>query len=53
MPPRDMVIDFVLSSFDDGERESVRTMVRRAADAVIDLATIGIDRAMNRCNTHA
>jgi peptidyl-tRNA hydrolase, PTH1 family len=43
--------DFVLSPFQAEERETVRTMVVRAADAVEALARSGIDRAMNVINT--
>jgi PTH1 family peptidyl-tRNA hydrolase len=43
--------DFVLSPFHAEEREAVRTMVVRAADAVEAVISTGIDRAMNVYNT--
>jgi PTH1 family peptidyl-tRNA hydrolase len=43
--------NFVLSPFPAEEREVVRTMVVRAADAVEAVIITGIDRAMNVYNT--
>ncbi len=42
--------DFVLSPFDPGERETVTAMILRAADAAMEFATAGIERAMNKFN---
>jgi PTH1 family peptidyl-tRNA hydrolase len=50
MPPKSRMIDFVLSPFDEGEKEAVNEMVERAADAAIELATLGIAPTMNKFN---
>ena len=52
MPPKDAMADFVLTAFGDTERETVRTMITRAADAVQELVVSGIGRAMNIYNTN-
>lgn len=52
MPPKDAMADFVLSVFGDAEREAVRAMITRAADAVQELAVSGIGRTMNIYNTN-
>jgi peptidyl-tRNA hydrolase len=41
---------FVLSPFEKDERDAVRNMLERAADAVLAVAAQGIDRAMNVVN---
>lgn len=50
-PPRASdAADFVLSPFGPEEVDTVREMIGRAADAVMEFALAGIERAMNRCN---
>ncbi len=51
MPLKSERADFVLSPFDEDERAAATAMVSRAADAVIECVTSGIDRAMNIVNT--
>jgi peptidyl-tRNA hydrolase len=41
----------VLSPFDQEERETVEVMIAEAADAVVEFATTGIARTMNKVNT--
>lgn len=43
--------DYVLSPFDEAEREAADTMIHRASDAVICMIEKGMDRAMNEFNT--
>jgi PTH1 family peptidyl-tRNA hydrolase len=53
-PPPDFrgeVADFVLSSFDAAERPAVPDMLKKAGDAVIDVARRGFTAAMNARNT--
>ncbi|MCZ6776202.1 MAG: aminoacyl-tRNA hydrolase [Ignavibacteria bacterium] len=50
MPPKNRVVDFVLSPFDEGEKEAVNEMVERAADAATEFATLGIAPTMNKFN---
>lgn len=45
-----LLADFVLSPFTPGEQEIARTMVKRAADAVIVAAEHGLVTAMNQFN---
>lgn len=52
-PERGDVVDYVLHAFADGEWDTVRDMVDRAADAVTCLLTRGLREAMNRYNTRA
>ncbi|HKX26635.1 MAG TPA: aminoacyl-tRNA hydrolase [Blastocatellia bacterium] len=42
--------DFVLSEFPAGERQTLESMITRAADAVTDLLTTGIAEAMSKYN---
>lgn len=49
-PPAESLAEFVLSPFAPGEREAVSSMIVRAADAVSETATSGIQRAMARFN---
>ncbi len=51
MPPKQEMVDFVLSAFDAGEVSAADDMIARAAEAVIEFAYAGIARAMNRFNT--
>lgn len=50
-PPKRETPTFVLSAFDMEERAQAEAMIARAADAVIECATAGPDRAMSRFNT--
>lgn len=50
MPPKSRMVDFVLSPFDEGEKEAANEMVDRAADAAIEFATSGIALTMNKFN---
>jgi PTH1 family peptidyl-tRNA hydrolase len=50
-PPAEDLAAFVLSPFDPGERQAVQSMIVRAADAVTEAATSGVQRAMARFNT--
>lgn len=45
------VADYVLSAFAPAERLEVPPMTKSAADAVVELLTNGLERAMNRVNT--
>jgi PTH1 family peptidyl-tRNA hydrolase len=49
-PPPEALADFVLSPFAAGERAAVQSMIVRAADAVFEAATSGIQRTMARYN---
>jgi PTH1 family peptidyl-tRNA hydrolase len=49
-PGGDELVDYVLSPFDEAERETVQEMVARAADACEAWLTDGLDSAMNRYN---
>src|SRR5262252_5161618 len=44
------VADYVLSAFGPAERLQVPAMAQSAADAVVELLTNGLERAMNRVN---
>jgi len=46
----DDLADYVLSSFDESERERVPAIIERAADAVETTLRLGIDQAMNQYN---
>lgn len=50
MPPKRERGDFVLSPFEAHEKEVLEKMVKTAADAVVEFATSGIGRTMNKCN---
>ena len=50
-PKRTDLAEFVLSPFGSEERESVAAMIDRGADAAVDFARYGIERAMNGCNS--
>ncbi len=52
-PAGEDMAPFVLSPFAEEEREQVRAMVARAADACLAFAAAGISAAMNRFNTAA
>lgn len=47
MPPKSMMADFVLAKFEPGEREAVRDMVLRAADAVEEFIHKGFTTPKN------
>lgn len=49
-PAAESLAEFVLSPFAPGEREAVQSMIVRAADAVSEAATSGIQRTMARFN---
>ncbi|MBP1678674.1 MAG: pth [Bacteroidetes bacterium] len=49
-PPAEDLAGFVLSPFAQGERDVVASMIVRAADAVSEAATSGLQRAMARFN---
>jgi PTH1 family peptidyl-tRNA hydrolase len=51
MPPKERMAEFVLSPFEQEERETVEVMIAEAADAVVEFATAGIARTMNKVNT--
>lgn len=51
MPPKERMAEFVLSTFEQEEQETVKVMIAEAADAVVEFATTGIARTMNRFNT--
>lgn len=53
MPSKDRMADFVLSPFGPRETTTVREMIGRAADAVLEFAVNGIHRTMNRFNTRS
>jgi len=48
--PGQETASFVLSTFEEGERETAATMIRRAADAVESFVHSGIDRTMTVFN---
>ena len=50
-PPRDTLALFVLSRFEETEREPAETMILRAADAVTAFVRHGIERTMTTYNT--
>ncbi|MEK7250750.1 MAG: aminoacyl-tRNA hydrolase, partial [Bacteroidota bacterium] len=50
MPPKRERADFVLSPFDDDEKEIVETMIKNAADAVEEFVRSGIERTMSKFN---
>jgi peptidyl-tRNA hydrolase, PTH1 family len=50
-PAGDALAGFVLSPFAPEERDAVRSMIVRAADAVSEAATSGLQRAMARFNS--
>jgi PTH1 family peptidyl-tRNA hydrolase len=50
-PPGDALAAFVLSPFATEERDAVRSMIVRAADAVHEAATSGMQRTMARFNS--
>lgn len=49
--PRGGQVDYVLSQFEDSEKEQMPTVLKRAAQGVKDFTFMGADRAMNICNT--
>lgn len=51
MPPKDEMAEFVLSPFDQGEKQLVEKMIDTAADAVEEFVRSGIERTMNIFNT--
>lgn len=51
MPPKDRIVEFVLSPFEPGEAAVVKQMVGRAADAVMECVAVGVTKAMNKFNT--
>ena len=50
MPGKSEMADFVLSPFDDDEREAVTEMVGTAAEAVKEFVRSGIGRTMTKFN---
>ncbi|USR79207.1 aminoacyl-tRNA hydrolase [Arcanobacterium pinnipediorum] len=50
-PGRQDPADFVLSEFSAGERKELGVMLELAADAVIDVIELGLDRATMRLHT--
>ncbi len=51
MPPKDKMAVFVLSPFEQEEKEKVEKMIDTAADAVEEFVRSGIERTMNIFNT--
>lgn len=49
-PPRMDLADYVLGDFSQGEKKIMEDAVKEAADAVCEIVTDGIDRAMNSHN---
>lgn len=49
-PPRMDLADYVLGHFSQGEKKIMEDAVKEAADAVCEIVTDGIDRAMNSHN---
>lgn len=47
----DDLSDYVLSPFDETEREAAEALIHRASDAVLCMIENGIDRTMNEFNT--
>ncbi len=45
-------VDFVLGKWNDEEEPHLNKIIAHAANAVLQFATIGIDRCMNRVNTN-
>ena len=43
-------VDYVLSTFEDDEREAVEVSIQKAHDAALAFASLGIERAMNFFN---
>ncbi len=50
-PDEVTLVDYVLGHLSGSERETIDAAAREAADAVCDIMTVGIDRAMNIYNT--
>lgn len=48
--PAGDLAEYVLSTFDEGEREVVDRVVRSAAEAILEILEAGIPAAMNRFN---
>ena len=53
MPPKSEMAEFVLSPFDDDEKERVKAMITNAGDAVTEFTLYGIERTMNRFNSES
>lgn len=51
MPPKSEMAEFVLSPFDQDEKQMVDRMIDTAADAVEEFARCGIEPTMNRFNS--
>ncbi len=49
-PPSADLPEFVLSPFQDAERESLNVVIEAAADCAFDAAALGLTQAMNRWN---
>lgn len=49
-PPGEELVNYVLSPFSAEEEREIGVAVRRAADAVERIVTVGVDRAMNEFN---
>jgi PTH1 family peptidyl-tRNA hydrolase len=51
MPAKSELATYVLSPFEDDEKEKVEAMIATAAEAVIEFALYGIEQTMNKVNT--
>jgi PTH1 family peptidyl-tRNA hydrolase len=51
MPSKSEMAEFVLSPFDENEKENMETMIVTAGEAAIEFALYGIEKAMNKFNT--
>jgi PTH1 family peptidyl-tRNA hydrolase len=51
MPAKSELAAYVLSPFEDDEKEKVEAMIATAAEAVIEFALYGIEQTMNKVNT--
>jgi PTH1 family peptidyl-tRNA hydrolase len=51
VPAKSELATYVLSPFEDDEKEKVEAMIATAAEAVIEFALYGIEQTMNKVNT--
>jgi PTH1 family peptidyl-tRNA hydrolase len=51
MPHKSRIPEFVLSPFERDEEADAEAMIRRAAEAALEVARVGVAAAMNRFNT--
>ncbi len=49
--PQGHQVDYVLGEFTAEEKETLKEPISKAVDGCIAFSTIGVDRAMNSCNT--